>query len=70
MSDERDEYLAQRREIRADMHRGCDTSIVRRCAVCGGTTTALHYGQPATCDCDTFDPDDARRAGDDEDDDR
>jgi hypothetical protein len=48
----RDEYLEMRREVRADMLRGCDTSTVHRCRVCGGVQT-VHYGQPPECDCDT-----------------
>jgi hypothetical protein len=40
------------REIRKDMHRGCDDQVVHRCPYCHGTTHALSDSEPPTCDCD------------------
>ena len=60
----RDEYRAMVREVREDMHRGCDESIVHRCRRCGGVQS-VHYGQPPECDCDT--PEVEVRGGWDED---
>lgn len=46
------EYRAMKREVREDMHRGCDTSAVSYCKRCRGVLS-VHYGQPPECDCDT-----------------
>lgn len=53
---DKDEYLAEIKEIRDDMLRDCDRGVVRRCPICGGTTST-HYEQPPECDCD---PEEAR----------
>ena len=60
----RAEHDAEIAEVRRDMLRGCDTSSVRRCYVCGGVTST-HYGQPPECECEPAEP---REPGFDDDD--
>jgi hypothetical protein len=57
-----------RDDIRRDMLRDCDTSVVGRCRVCGGVTT-MHYGQPPECECEPVERESSRRFFRDEDDD-
>lgn len=59
----RREYLDEIREIRRDMQRGCDRSVVHRCRSCGGTTHALHDAAPPECQCEPPEP---REGSDDE----